>query len=99
MSTSTLTVATATVSVYRAIFTLSGDNVQYQPLLSTFNEKNDIKNMTIILKTNHFGKCSETERHAKIPTSPKHAVTEAFRGRKILGLNSLRTKSHRTDMS
>ena len=28
----------APVSVYRAMFTLSGDNVQYQPLLSTFNE-------------------------------------------------------------
>ena len=38
-STSTLTVATATVIVYRAMFTLSGDNVQCQPLLSTFNER------------------------------------------------------------
>ena len=34
VSTSTLTVAT--VSVYRVMFTLSGDNVHYQPLLSTF---------------------------------------------------------------
>ena len=39
VSTSTLTVATANVSVYRAMFTLSGDNAQYQPLLSTFNGK------------------------------------------------------------
>ena len=39
----TLTVATATVSVYRAMFTLSGDNVQYQLILSTFNEKTKIK--------------------------------------------------------
>ena len=43
VSTSTLTVATATVSVYRAMFTLSVDNVHYQPLLSTFNEKTKIK--------------------------------------------------------
>ena len=43
VSTSTLTVATAAVSVYRVMFTLSGDNVQYQPLLSTFNEKTKIK--------------------------------------------------------
>ena len=43
MSTATLTVATATVSVYKAMFTLSGDNVQYQPLLSTFDEKTKIK--------------------------------------------------------
>ena len=35
--------ATATVSVYRAMLTLSDDNVQYQPLLSTFNEKMKIK--------------------------------------------------------
>ena len=41
MSTSTLTVATATatVSVYMVMFTLSGDNVQYQMLLYTFNGK------------------------------------------------------------
>ena len=38
-----ITVATATGSVYGAMFTLSGDNVQYQPLLSTFNEKSKIK--------------------------------------------------------
>ena len=43
MSTSTLTVAVTTVSVYMAMFTLSGDNVHYQPLLSTFNEKAKIK--------------------------------------------------------
>ena len=41
VSTSKLTVATATVSVYMAMFTLGGDNVHYQPLLSTFNEKNE----------------------------------------------------------
>ena len=40
----------APVSVYvdtngcnRVMFTLSGDNVQYHPLLSTFNEKTKIK--------------------------------------------------------
>ena len=43
MSTSTLTVATASISVYRAMFTLSGDNVQYQTFLSTFNGKTKIK--------------------------------------------------------
>ena len=43
VSTSTLTVALATVSVYRAMLTLSGDNIHYQPLLSTFNEKANIK--------------------------------------------------------
>ena len=43
VSTSTLTVITATVSVYRAMFTLSGDNVHYQPLLFAFNEKKKIK--------------------------------------------------------
>ena len=43
MLTSTLKVATATVSVYRAMFTLNGDNVQYQPLFSTINVKTKIK--------------------------------------------------------
>ena len=32
VSTSALRVATATVNVYRAMFTLIGDNIQYQPL-------------------------------------------------------------------
>ena len=35
--------ATATASVYKAMFTLSGDNVQYQLLLSKFYEKTKIK--------------------------------------------------------
>ena len=43
VSTGTLTVATATVSVYRNMFTLSGDTVHYHLLLSTFNEKTKIK--------------------------------------------------------
>ena len=59
MSTSTLTVATAIVSVYRAMFTLSGDNVHYQPLLSIFNEKTKIKKydhytFSDMTNTNHF---------------------------------------------
>ena len=48
MSTSTLTGAIATASLYRAMFTLSDDNIrkaQYQPLLSTFNEKTKIKKL------------------------------------------------------
>ena len=43
VSTSTLTVAAATVSVCWAMFTLSADNVHYQPFLSAFNEKTKIK--------------------------------------------------------
>ena len=43
VSTSTLTVATATFSVYRSMFTLRGDNEHFQSLLSTFNEKTKIK--------------------------------------------------------
>ena len=44
------------VSVYRAMFTLSGDNVYCQPLFSTFNEKSKIKKYDFLRhdKINHF---------------------------------------------
>ena len=68
MSTSTLTIATATVSVYRAMFTQSGDNVQYQLLLSTFNEKTKVKKN--YHNTNHFEfSLSEDSGHSGHPPS------------------------------
>ena len=75
VSTSTLTVATATVNVYRAMFTLSGDNVQYQPLLSTFNEKTKIKKydhntLSDMTNANHFEfSTSEDLGHSGHPPS------------------------------
>ena len=70
MSTSTLTVAVATVSVYSVMFTLSGDNVHYQPLLSTFNEKAKIKKYDHNIFTNHFKFSSnEDSGHSGHPPS------------------------------
>ena len=71
MSTSPLKVATATVSVHRAMFTLSGDKVQFQPLLSTFNEKKTkMKKYDPNDKTNHFEfSPSEDSGHSGHPPS------------------------------
>ena len=70
MSTSTLTVAVATVSVCRAVFTLSGDIVQYQPLLSTFNEKTIIKKYDGNSFSDHFElSSSEDSGHSGHPPS------------------------------
>ena len=72
---STLTIATATVSVYRAMFTLSGDNVQYQPLLSTFNEKTKLKKydhntLSDMTSINHFEfSTNEDSGHSGHPSS------------------------------
>ena len=56
------------------MFTLSGDNLQYQPLLSTFNETTKIKkydhNTSDKHKTNHFEfSPSEDTEHSGHPTS------------------------------
>ena len=79
MSTSTLTVAVAI---------LSGDNVQYQPLVSTFNKKTKIKkfdpNTFLDMTKQTILSCHRVKtRHAQIRMIPKHTVTEAFRGTEI----------------